>query len=104
MVAKKRAAKAATNGGGNSPGAEATLPRGRQSGADLTTELCNLEVQLRKRKAELEKAEAGLELAKGAVKTAEGEVQQVQDAIAEALSDLRQGQGRITFPEAGAVA
>lgn len=28
MVAKKRAAKAATNGGGNSPGAEATLPRG----------------------------------------------------------------------------
>jgi multidrug resistance efflux pump len=105
MVAKKKVAKSAvTNDSGSPAGTQATLPRGRQSGADLTTEFCNLEVQLRRRKGELEKAQASLELAKGAVKSAEGEVQQVQDAIAEALYDLRSGQGRITFPEAGEVA
>ena len=98
MAAKKKAPKAAP------AGEQQTLPRSHPSGAELTTELCSLEVQLRKRKADLERAQAGLELAKGAVKTAEGEVAQVQDAIADALYDLRLGQGRITFPEPGKAA
>ena len=96
MAAKKWASKAAPA----KDNASQTLARSHPSGAELTTELCSLEVQLRKRKADLEKAQAGFELAKGAVKTAEGEVAKVQDAIAEALYDLRQGQGRITIPDA----
>ena len=78
---------------------QGVLPRKRPSGPELTNELCNLEMKLRKKKAELEKEEASLELAKAAVKTVEAEVGKVQDAIAEALYDLRSGQGHIEFPE-----
>ena len=66
MVAKKNAAVAAKPPPAGTNG-EQRLPRKHPSGAELTTELCNLEVQLRKRNADLEKAEAGLELAKGEV-------------------------------------
>ena len=102
MAAKKKSV-AGTKKPADQAGQPA-LPRKHASGADLTSELCNLEVQLRKRKSDLERATADLELAQGAVKTAEGEVTKVQDSIAEALYDLRSGQGRITFPETGEVA
>lgn len=97
MAAKKRQT-APTKGAVNPPGQQ-SLPK-KFSGDELTTELCTLEVQLRKRKTDLEKAHASLELAKAAVKTAEQEVDKTQDAIAEALYDLRQGQGRIVFKAA----
>ena len=102
MVARKKAPKKKAAPGRN--GKQQLLPRSHASGAELTTELCSLEVQLRQRKIELEKAQASLELAKGAVKSAEHEVRGIHDAIADAIYDLRQGQGRITFPEPGLAA
>lgn len=74
------------------------LPKKPPTGAELTAELCNLEIKLRRQKSALVEANLEKDAASKKVKGAEADVQKTQDAIAECLYDLRSGQGRISFP------
>lgn len=76
-----------------------TLPRKHPSGPELTHELCDLEMRLRKQTSALGDALADLEGAKARVKECQAEREKTQEAIADALYDLRLGQGRIEFPK-----
>jgi hypothetical protein len=79
--------------------AQQSLPRKRPTGPELTVELCDLEQRLRRARTTLGDALLKEKSAKKAREDAEGAVATIQDSIADALADLRQGQGRIEFPE-----